>query len=171
MSTKVQTINATEEKAEEKKTEEKAEEKKPVIFPRNCINLVEFHNVRWRLNCPRGATLEQLSQSQTYSIFADKLSAFDLIEAVCGKHWVEILVVDAEKGYPITVKVLRTAELPTIIKSGHGTELPEGYEIRYYPEKSTYQAIRLKDEHPMTAERPKREDARRELMDHATLRV
>jgi hypothetical protein len=105
-----------------------------------------------------------------HSVFADKLRAFDIIEAVCGDHWLEILVLDTEKGYPLTTKILRTEKLPTICKEMRGYGLPPGHDIIYSPESHTYQAIRLSDGVPLTPALPTREAARRELVDHATLR-
>jgi hypothetical protein len=149
--------------------EAKPQEIKP--FPLTALKLHEFQNCTWRLNCPAGTRIEDLENPAIWGAVQDKIRPFDLIQVVCAGFWIELLVVDSEKSFPVTIAILRKTKLPLLVKQiSNASGLPQGFRIDFDPLSKTYTAYRDKDNIRMTQAFHSREDCRRALVDHASLR-
>lgn len=139
----------------------------------DSLTLLEFSNARWRHNAAPGVTRKDLVHPAYFFAAGDrKLKAFDVIECVAadGKWWAEVLVASAQQAMPPALVELRYVDLSGVMVTNGYDGLPLGYEIRFSPQGNTHAAYRTSDGARMTPELPSREDARRELMNHATLR-
>lgn len=140
-------------------------------IPANRLELYESRNARWRTVLPAGVKPEQVEDPGLYAIVSNKLRPFDTIEFVTADatSWGELLIVNAEKGFPIVAKCLRIVEFASLPKNAH-SDLPAGYEISYDAALNEYTPIRSSDGAKMAPPQTTRELARQRLVEHAVFR-
>lgn len=154
-------------KPEAVKLEPPKAEPKPIQM--NELKLRESCNANWTLEIRDGKRPEQLEDNALWTIVRDKVRAFDLVHAVAKDFFAEYLIVSAERGFAPIVKMLRAVEFTSLPENQHN-DLPPGYRIDFDNLTSTYRAFRERDNIPMTPSLPSREDVRRQLVTHASLR-
>ncbi len=128
-----------------------------------------------------GVTREDLTKPGFFSVAGDgRLMSFDKIDVIGhgGAYWCQLLVTYAEDGFTPTVEELCFRDTSRIERGKHGN-VPAGHEIQYDTQKCVYAGFRTHDKNgkplnppvQLTQDLPKYEDARAQLMNHATLRV
>lgn len=135
----------------------------------NQLQMHDHANMRWRASLKPGTPPEALEDPQLYSVVSNRLRPYDIVEFVTESFWAEVLVVAAEKSFPVVVKTLRVVEFTTLPKNEH-SDLPVGYGISYDPTTHRYTPVRNSDGHPMAESQPTRELARTRLVEHAAFR-
>jgi hypothetical protein len=113
---------------------------------------------------------QDLENPELYSLIKESLRAFDIVNVIHPHWWAEVLIRWNEQHGPVQVVVLRVVQLPAPLEGGLDV-LPQGHSIRYDASDSTYQGWRDRDNVPLTPKLPSRELARRELVDHASLKA
>lgn len=150
-----------------------ADMKPTVVTPLTMAGL-QMHdqaNMRWRGILPPGMPLEAeiLEHPQLYSVVANRLRPFDIVEFPVEGGWGEVIILSTEKGFPVIAKVLRIVEFAAMPRNVH-SDLPAGYHIAYDMVSNTYQPVRSNDGAPMAAPQTTRELARQRLVEHAIFR-
>lgn len=142
---------------------------KPI--PMNAVALLEASNVRWRVNLPQATVREDLDNPALYSVVSGKFRPYDTLECVGAGFWAEVMVIYAEKGFTPILQVLRVVDvvLPQRGPSDYA-EFPPGHAAVYDTQKHKWRAKRLSDNVWMTPDLDTREECRRAVVDHASLR-
>lgn len=141
-------------------------------FGMNSLQPVDQTNVRHRLNVPLlGVEPEDLELGIRWSVVAQKLRPFDIVEVVGygGAWFAEVLVVDAQRGNAIRVKVLRSLKIEAPVAKQEA-DLPAGHDIKFDPQAMTYTGIRIEGNVPLTPPQRRWSDAYSLLVNHASLR-
>lgn len=147
----------------------KTKEIQPVQM--NTLKLFEQCNAVWRVVMAAGVTSDDLESPALWTVVGVKIRPFDRIEAIANDatFWAELLILSAEKGFPVTARVLRVCEFAAMPKNEH-SDLPSGYGISYDPTSNQYTPVRSSDNAPMAAPQNTRELARQRLVEHAVFR-
>jgi hypothetical protein len=145
----------------------------PPVLPRGDLHIEEMKNVRYRASLPRDVTLENVTESSIWSVIAEQLRPYDRIAAVAHDEsfWCELLVRSAINGR-VAIVMLNSVELPAGIEDTTDN-WPPGYTLSRN-EKEGWVITRDKDNVVMGSTKrhgfQTKEQARRYLKDHATLR-
>lgn len=138
-------------------------------LPMTALQMHDHANMRWRASLKPGTPPDILENPQLYSVVSNRLRPYDIIEFVAEDFWAEVIILSAEKSFPVIAKTLRVAEFATMPRNEH-SDLPVGYSISYSPTENTYTPVRTADNAPMSAPQQSRELARSALVSHAIFR-
>jgi hypothetical protein len=140
---------------------------------KNAVTPLESKSMRWRAFVPATVTLEDLTNPELWSVVRDQLRAFDIVEVVREDEafWAEVFVRQAGEGRrkgAVIVKVLRSIKLEAKTEDDH--DLPAGFEIREDNQTHSFYGVRVSDGARFGTHSKSWEDARRAIVDHASLR-
>lgn len=142
--------------------------------PRKDIQLREYLNNTWRIRLPAEITLKQAQDAayiaKVLSIGSQDFRSFDEMLVVSNDaSWaVKLLCVDAGVGW-CDFQVRETLQFAQRRDQGEA-RIPQGYSIHRCPHDSTWYGQRDTDGVRLVDGSPSREEATRNLLDHAVFR-
>lgn len=157
--------------AEAKKTNGAAPEVKPIKRGHDTWRLREHANNEFRAFVGADVELTDLVNPQLWTVVASELQAYDRITVIREDraYLAEVLVLDARPGFAQVLVVHSISPLPPLAKEDAG--MPLGFRIFHDPRRGKYFAERISDRVTMNGDGSNtHQEARRALLDHASLR-
>jgi len=147
--------------------------------PSSALSPREYHNMDWRLTLPRDTRLEDLTNPLLYANVSDKFRTLDRLDAIVEGKIARVLVAYAQPGCAPVLALESVIEY-TAAAAGARAEVPSGHEIVFDPATHSYTGVRTHDmktgkplDKPIPVTQPvsSREDCRRDIVNHASLRA
>lgn len=150
--------------------EPQAEQPELSPLPKTSGKLREHTVVDWIVFLTAWVTKDNLLDPRLWSVVSENMQRFHEITAISvdGLWVAKIMVVNAGKGQRFQAKLLAIHDLPPMDMGGFD-ELAD-FTFEQNPQTLRWRVIRKKDKVLMVDHALTREDARRQLLDHATLR-
>jgi len=129
----------------------------------------EQFNMTWRMVVPADTRKEDLNKPALYALVVDLLTPHDRIDVVHQDWIAKVLVRHVEKGFDPQLVVLALKELPPLPERVY-SEAPPGFRLELARDKNLWSAIRIADGAVLVTDAKSREEARRQLLDHAAMK-